>query len=641
MTMTNRRTWLWIIRVFTLLTCCGLVWWVLVLGPNRVKQHLAPIAKSTIDEIMRPRPPYVFNRDDQQLLREARKRIEDVRRGQATLTLLDDDGQTLPPGTGIRYRLAKHAFGFGNYDPANSQFERLWGAHKNLAYALTIWTNVYRETPGVYDYRKAEAYYCSEWRRAVGLTVGWHNVVWVIDKVESNGKAEIRVPMDFRELPFDQKRERILDWTRRAAQYTEGKYDIVNVYNEPLNAWTDPYKWGNERRYQMLKDVVRVFREHNTTSEIQISIGEALTRGKGKKAEMLLRWIQEHSVPIDRIALQAWCNGVFPWGEAMPMLTLTEFHDRLSALAQYGFKLDISEFQAPASGTLHASWTWTEALQADWAEACMEVAFGIPGIASFCYFRTSDSFLTDGSLFNLAGGLRPVSERLFGLIDRWHTVGEATVDDQGRLELRGFAGEYRLHVIDSNDIVWRHVLAAEKKEAATVEAQPTPGPVPDVLKDLGPFVTSEHVLDVDVQRFSIGETLPSISGSRDAMKDVVPLRYASHGGPASGMRHVGEVVEIGGERLSGFCMDQVPDHASVLVLDFNVPDHGCSFELGVLDRTRRFIQPELSPGRYRVTVPLQAGSRPVVHLLVPYRLHERYEEKPYGTLTRARYIVSE
>lgn len=641
MAMTKHRIWRWSLLTCVLMTLSGIVLWVLIAGPSRVKKQLAPIAKSTMDEIMRPRPPYTFDSEDQRLLQEARQRIEGFRQGQATLRLLDAKEQALVPGTRIRYRLAKHAFGFGNYDPAETQFERLWGSRKNLAYALTIWTNVYRETPGVYDYRKAEAYYASEWRRAVGLTVGWHNVVWIIDKVESNGEAEIRVPMDFREQPFDQKRERILDWTRRAAQYTEGKYDIVNVYNEPLNAWTDPYKWGNEKRYQMLKDVVGAFREQNTTSEIQISIGEALTRGRGKKAETLLQWIREHDVSIDRIALQAWCNGAFPWGEAMPILTLKQFHDRLSALAQYGFKLDISEFQAPASGAMHPSWNWTEQSQADWAEACMEVAFGIPGIASFCYFRTSDSFLADGSLFNREGGLRPVSDRIFGLIDRWHTQGEATVDGRGTLELEGFAGEYMLHVIGSKEIVWRYVLTPEKQGAVTVEAQPAPGAVPDVLRNLGPFVTSEHVLDVDVERFSAGKTIPPIAGSQDAMKDILPVRYESHGGTARGMRHVDKVVEIGGERLSGFCIDQVPANASALVLDLDLPDHGCSFELGVLDRTRRFIQPALSPGRYRVTVPLRPGSRPVVHLLAPYRLHERYEEQPYGTLTQARYIVSD
>lgn len=638
--MTNRKIWRWSLLACLLLTLSGIVLWVLMVGPSRVKKQLAPIAQSTIDEIMRPRPPYVFNRDDQQLLQEARQRIEDIRQGQATLTLLDGDGQTLPSGTRIRYRLAKHAFGFGNYDPADSQFERLWGSHKNHAYALAIWTNVYRGAPGVYDFRAAEAHYCSEWRRSVGLTVGWHNVVWIIDKVESNGDAEIRVPMDFRELPFAQQRERVLDWTRRAAKYTEGRYDIVNVYNEPLNSWTDPYKWGDEKRYQMLEDVVHTFREHNSTSEIQISIGEALTRGKGKKAESLLRWIREHDLPIDRIALQAWCNGAFPWGGAMPILTLEQFHERLSALAQYGFKLDISEFQAPASGAMHPSWNWTEASQADWAEACLEVAFSIPGIASFCYFRTSDNFMADGSLFNLDGELRPVKDRLFGLIGRWHTSGEAEVDERGRIVLDGFAGEYVLLPTESNDILWRYALRPQQQDQATVTAQPAPGPVPDVLKNLGPFVTPAHVLDVDVEQLAPGESPPSVPGSQDAMPDIMPLWYKSHGGLAQGMQHRGEIVEIGGRKLSGFCIDGVPARAAALVLDLQMPDHGCSLELGVLDRTRRFIQTELSPGHYRVTVPLQPGSRPVVHLLAPYRLHERYEEQPYGTLTRARYLIT-
>jgi hypothetical protein len=638
MASTHRKTWFIVLLTSALCLCAGLGAWILIVGPQHAKKQLAPIAKSTIDEIVRPRPPYELSGEERQILQQARERSATMRRGRATLTLLDDRGKALPEGTRVRYRLAKHAFGLGNYDAAQSQFERLWGTHKNLAFALTIWTNVYRESPGVYDFRKAEAYYTSEWRRAVGLTVGWHNVVWIIDKVESNGEAEIRVPMDLRDLPFAEKRERILDWTRRAARYTDGKYDIVNVYNEPLNHWTDPYKWGDAVRYQLLKDVVRTFREHNRTSEVQISIGEALTKGKGRKAEALLKWIRDNEVPIDRVALQAWCNGAFPWGEAMPILTLQQFHDRLSALAQYGFKLDISEFQAPASGAKHPSWNWTEARQADWAEACFEVAFGIPGVASICYFRSRDSFLEDGSLYDPNGLLRPVSDRLFSLIERWHSSGEARVDAQGRLVLEGYAGTYALAPVDGETIAWRYDLLPQQATEATVPAGPAPGSVPAPLGRMGPFVTPEHVLAVRVEALPAEEGPVSPELGQDAMEDIVPLRYASHGGEAKGMRHLGQTVEIGGERLSGFCVDAVPAPAAALVLDLLLPDHGCTLELGVLDRTRRFIQTDLAPGRYRLSIPLEAQSRPVLHLSVPYRLHERYAEKPYGILTRARYL---
>ena len=110
----------WILLACVALLGCAGALWVLIAGPGRVKKQLAPIAKSAVDGITRPRPPYVLNQADQQVLAKARQRAEDFRRGQARLTLLDAQGRTLAPGTPVRYRLAKHAFGFGNYDAAES-----------------------------------------------------------------------------------------------------------------------------------------------------------------------------------------------------------------------------------------------------------------------------------------------------------------------------------------------------------------------------------------------------------------------------------------------------------------------------------------------------------------------------------------
>lgn len=603
------------------------------LGPNRVGSWFVPAAEGLGVDLWRryDRPPYRFTDSDRAVLAAAEARIDERRNRPRVLRLLDADGNPVPAGTAVRYRLARHAFGFNNFDTPTPEEDAIWGPHKNKASNIVTWNDVYLDDGEGYDFRKAYAYYPNQWYRAVGLQTVWHNVVWIIDKTEVDGSTELRVPPDLGDLPFDEKRRRVLDWVRRAAVYTDGRYDIVNVHNEPLNHWSNPYGWSQETRRQLLADVIRSFRQHNKTSQIQVSIGAAFDTLDGAETEWTLSWLKASGLPVDRVAMQMWVNGRFNWGEPMPALTLTEISDRLDMFAGVGIPIDVTEFMAPRATSPKPFWTWNPERQTRWAEAVATLCFSHPGVASFSYFRTRNNFMIDGGLLD-EGEPTPALARLQALYASWHTEGEAEVGDDGRLEFAGFAGVYEVTPADlpeGSGLVgrhWRVEVPREPTEAtadAPIEAiaSVVPPAAPESIARLGPFVDASHHLDVR----AIAASEPP-AGAVEVTDRAMPLRFRGLTNEPLGMSVEDGRVTIGGSRVSGVCFDDVPQDATTLIVDLEVHDRGGRLALDVVDGVRRFVDRDVDPGRVRLAIPVGPDSRPSVRLVPDARDYDRYRD---------------
>jgi|GEM_PF-2245287 len=563
-------------------------------------------------------PPYVFSPEDRAILDQAERRIKTRAGRTTTVQLLDPNGRPVPEGTEVVYTLRNPAFGWGNFDESSPQLAGLWGPRRNRSYVLSTWTMLYRDDLAITDFRAAEVFYPTQWQRAVGIKVAWHNAVWLIDKDPDDPNAELTFPEELRGMAFPEQRRRILDWTRQVATYTDGRFDVVNVFNEPLNEWTDPYAWGKVVRRQLLEEVVRTFRAHNSSSEIQISIGESLTTHDGEDAEWLVSWIKARDLPVDRIALQLWSNGFFEWGEAMPSLNLQQVHDRLTAIAAHGIPLDITEFQAPRAGVPRMHWWWTPERQAAWAASVATVAFSLPGVESFCYFRTRDNFMLDGGLFDAQHRPAPVADRLFGRIDEWTSRGKAVTEAGGRIGVTGFAGEYLISPDDESgpgEVQWVVTIDPSGESTLRVKARPVPASAPAAIAHLGPAVTADHYLDVVIESRAESQPRPANADSEALLAEVQPLLWKNTEPGPKGMRRHNGNIEIGGYRTGGFCLDRVPNDARRLVIELTVLDRGVDLGLNIFDQTRRYSDAAFAPGSYRISIPVDAGSRPALQLI--------------------------
>jgi hypothetical protein len=285
------------------------------------------------------------------------------------------------------------------------------------------------------------------------------------------------------------------------------------------------------------------------------------------------------------------------------------------------------------------------------------LAYSLPGVGSFSYFRSHGSFMQHGDVYDGTQPL-PVVETLCELVDRWHPRGETMTDADGRIQLPGLGGRYLVEPIapgpggETADRIWwadvaeARPLAADGEvdaDAAVADLRPErrPEPAPDVLADFGPWVTAEHALDLQIEPLDPAAEVPRPQGAVRQLDAVMPVRWERRSEEPSGMWRLDDgAVAIGGALVSGFCLDAVPAGMGRLHLILSVPDRGTPVDLSVHDRTRRFVRLGLAPGRYRLTMPVEAESRPALHLAVPIGLRHLYgfggtEQHPYGILTQA------
>ena len=139
------RWWRWLIGAAALgflvaaLAVAAVVW----IGVHPVSSYTVPLLTSIGQEPWKPldktRPPYLLDARDREALERARQNIEARGQRQTTVTLQTREGQPLPGGRAVKYRLVNHEFGFGNFDNPAPQLDALWGPHKNLAYLIQTW----------------------------------------------------------------------------------------------------------------------------------------------------------------------------------------------------------------------------------------------------------------------------------------------------------------------------------------------------------------------------------------------------------------------------------------------------------------------------------------------------------------------
>ena len=162
----------------------------------------------------------------------------------------------------------------------------------------------------------------------------------------------------------------------------------------------------------------------------------------------MLKRASEAGIPYDGIGIQA--HHPFDW--AFP---LSEVRSKLELYATLGKKLHISElaFASNNRPVLGSPWrgTWSEDVQAAYAEDYYRVAFAHPAVASITWWLvvSDDEWRAQGELLRADLTPKPVYKRLDHLINQeWNTKVEARTNENGEVEFSGFFGRYEIRIGD-------------------------------------------------------------------------------------------------------------------------------------------------------------------------------------------------
>ncbi|MFW5840638.1 MAG: endo-1,4-beta-xylanase [Planctomycetota bacterium] len=406
-------------------------------------------------------------------VREAKGRIDRVRKGDVELRLVDRQGQALA-NVPVEVVLKKHAFCFGDqlwgldrmYRFGEGQtdkaryFKRLFADCLNACTALCYWTERGRNDGAKTEDIQGQPQYdgfrwCVDWGMSEGLTVKGHPLFWSIDKCVPDWvkRYDYETQMKFAEV-----RVRTLIAAGR------GRVKIWDVVNEAL--WEPAFKnlaqrnWPHLEKTELIAEyiaeVLRWAREEDPDATYIVNDyglqGKDEDRGsvaadgtkvvpslQRKRNLELFAALTEAGACPDAMGLQSHTGG---WASHADQAAV---YDELSAC---GLGLHITEFWARTKAleeTGKLSQAEIDNLQADYVENYLTTAFGHPAVDAFFFW----GLMGWGIDWGQASSHEPkaVYHRVKKLIhEDWTTRQQLRTDGDGVVRFRGFYGDYSLRV---------------------------------------------------------------------------------------------------------------------------------------------------------------------------------------------------
>jgi GH35 family endo-1,4-beta-xylanase len=345
---------------------------------------------------------------------DANTRIEQIRKRDAKITVLDRDGN---PVSGVTVTVAqkKHDFGFGSaicYQADQTYYAKFKDYFEWAVVQNELKWGHDEPSQGTYNYEAADflVNYC----QANGLKVRGHNIFW-----SGSLPSWIYSPMSNSELQAAM--------TSRASNVMtryQGRLAHWDVYNEMLSDTFFTDKLGESVRYWTFTQA----RPYD--SSVKLFVNEVGVENSDSRTADLINLVQyllDNGADVDGIGLEAHMTTIDP----------VAFKAKLDLIAQFEIPIWITEFTSDAS---------TDALKADTLEQVYRVAFSHPMVegALMWGFWEGAPGVPGWYLVKNDWTLNEVGERYFGMMDEWTTNQSLVSDSAGQVSFRGFRGTYNV-----------------------------------------------------------------------------------------------------------------------------------------------------------------------------------------------------
>ena len=413
-------------------------------------------------------------------LERARAEIPRVRKGTLEVCL-ENLGGLDPADVTISLEQGRHDFLFGAFEgsPYNGEaFETARKAGFEYATVLLGWN--WTASPAVKTAQIDHVFGISKLRE-LGYRIKAHGVVWM---------------QDYGILPERAKR---MDHAELCTAALEHQQALLKTFGESIDVWEAMNEPANTNvvglaRADMLallgtaaSNIAALGKPALVNSPHEFSYGaKFLIHGRDNlpKDGYPLTFSAFLGLPeaagalegIETIGLQFYpgfhLNEDFG-GQQGPAYTPAYILDTLDRYRRFGKTLHITELSMPSSyrkDWFSGYWRepWTEATQADYAEAVFTLAFAHPQVQSVGWWDIMDSkpSVITGGLLHEDGSPKPVFARLESLIAAWTTHEEEAPDAEGKATFAGYGGDYILTVLlpDGREIS-RGVHLLERQQA--------------------------------------------------------------------------------------------------------------------------------------------------------------------------------
>ena len=377
-----------------------------------------------------PSMKYTYNgRDpDAQWRKDALSRIEEIRKGDFSVNVVDKAGEPVPNAS-VKVDMTKHEFKFGtavaNYRLFHSNQDGQRYRENLLKYFNTATAESAFKAPLLEDpVEREKAYREAQWYYDNNMEFRGHTLVWerkdmlpaAVYKAIENKDAEATVRL---------MKKFITD----TAAPIKGKVAQWDVMNEPvgnplirdLAGWDTLVEW-----YTMMREI-----DPDAMLYVNDNRIEGLEPSRLEPFMEIVKYLIDHDAPLDGIGIQSHLgNGLDP------EVALRKF----DVLSQFGQDLMITEFDCSTDDV---------DLQADMSRDYLIAAFSHPKMVGFiCWgFWDGQHVYNNAPFFNVDWSMKKSGQYMADLMTKeWWTNEAGLAGADGAYNLRGFYGNYDIEV---------------------------------------------------------------------------------------------------------------------------------------------------------------------------------------------------
>ncbi len=383
--------------------------------------------------------------------KEAEKRIENIRKGNLTISVQDEKGKPVV-GADVEIRMKRHAFGWGSAVTARNILQEGKDGDRYREVIEKHFTRVVFENDlkwGVWENEKNReaTLKAARWLRDRNIEIRGHCLIWPSWK---------HTPKDLQGLAADPDalRRRIDGHIEQEVSTMKGLLVDWDVINEPFD---------NNDVMKVLGDaeMVRWFklaREKDPTvnlylNDYSILSGGGIDRKHQDHFEKTLRFLKENGAPITGLGMQSHFGAA-----ATPPEKMLEILDRFAKL---GLTISITEHDIASSD---------ETFQADFTRDFLYTTFSHPSVVAVLGwgFWERSHWKPSAAYYRADWSITPAGKVWNDLVTKtwWTNLNEKTGKD-GSCNTRGFLGDYEITVRNGGRT--KTVKTAIPKEGAKIE----------------------------------------------------------------------------------------------------------------------------------------------------------------------------
>lgn len=410
-----------------------------------------------IESLPRSTIHYQGREPDAKWRQEALARIEKIRKANMTIEVVDADGKPIQDAI-VRVQMQRHAFGFGtavnsqllggeqdafpytknrggvqktsSWQDAQKYREIVKRYFNSVTFESELRPHVWKKLRGNSPDGKREQNVFSQqtvpWLQANNIDVRGHYIAWAPMDFNALEKQFVGNPEGHRQWLW----EHMTDVLPETADYVT-EWDTINH----IVGWgkhTYEVEYGGPEIYAEILAEARRLAPDATHA---INEGKVLPDGyKREPYKRIIRFLNEQGQAPDTVGFMAH----FGLTTLTPPEELLEVYDEFAEIAP---RMQLSEFDVDAGDD--------DQLHADYYRDVMIASFSHPGFVAIIQwgFWENAHWKPAAALWREDWTLKPAGKVFVDLVRKqWWTDEHTRTNESGKGELRGFLGEYEIHV---------------------------------------------------------------------------------------------------------------------------------------------------------------------------------------------------